>query len=33
MVNPYGLRHKLASRAHRWAARLKRHLFFSSNHQ
>jgi signal peptidase I len=33
MVNPYGLGHKLASRSHRWAARLKRHLFFSSNHQ
>ena len=33
IINPYGLRHKLASRVHRWTARLKRHLLFSSNLQ
>jgi signal peptidase I len=33
MINPYGLRHKLASWGHRWTACLKRHLFFFCNHQ
>ena len=33
IVNPYSLKHKLACWAHRWAARLKRHLLFSYIHK
>jgi len=33
IINPYGLKHKLACWAHRWAARLKRYLFFFYNHK
>jgi len=33
MINPYGRRHKLACWVHRWAARLKRYLLFTCNHQ
>ncbi|MGB5745834.1 MAG: S26 family signal peptidase [Desulfobacterales bacterium] len=33
IINPYSLKHKLTGWAHRWAARLKRYLFFSHNHK
>jgi len=33
IVNPYSLKHKLSCWAHRWAARLKKYLFFFYNHQ
>jgi signal peptidase I len=33
IINPYSLKHKLSCWAHRWAARLKRYLFFFYIHK